>query len=342
LGARKSTDDFIEAAREVHGYRYSYENCSYVNNKTDVLITCFVHGDFPQKPSNHLNGKGCPRCSKSGLRSVDYAGYRYGKLTVVRRALTPEGHKSKNNYWYVQCACGRDPYVVATTAFKAKTRHDASCGHCSSLKRAETRRRMMNPNIVGSRFGRLEVLREWGRDRTAQVRVLCQCDCGDQTICYRSNVIKGDTTSCGCYWEEVFGADSLKKMKQDPEWASVATFLYLASVNDEFLKIGIARNLAVRKRASQGFYREYLYSAQMKRCEAWAIEQILLYETKEKAPGHLSSRYANWAGRTELRDDMARVAWYEGRILMLIHRIKFDGWLAVLQSSVPRAAMRQS
>ena len=342
MGVRKSTDDFIREAREVHESRYSYENCSYINNKTDVLITCQVHGDFPQKPSNHLSGKGCPRCSKSGLRSVDYTGYRYGKLTVLERAPTPQGHKSKNNYWYVKCSCGSSPYVVATTAFKAKSRHDASCERCSALKRAETRRRKMNPNIVGKRFGRLRVLREWGRDINAQVRVLCQCDCGVQTIPYRSNVIRGDTTSCGCYWEEVFGWDSLKKMTEDADWAAVPTFLYLVNVNDEFLKVGIARSLALRKRVSDGFYRDYLYSLSMRRSDAWAIEQILLYETKGAAPDVFSSKYADWPGRTELRADLDRVDWYKGRIAELFDQVALRGWLLVLQSLIPKTAMRQS
>lgn len=341
MGVRKSTEGFIEQAVKVHGYRYSYENCLYVNNKTDVLITCSIHGDFPQKPSNHLNGKGCPRCSKSGLRAIDYTGYRYGKLTVLSRAQTPAGHKSKNNYWYVRCSCGSEAYVVATTAFKAKARHDAACGRCSSLKRAETRRRKMNPSVVGKRFGRLLALREWGRDSNAQVRILCQCDCGNQSIPYRSNLIRGDTTSCGCYWEEVFGQDSLKKMSEDAEWAGVETYLYLVNVNNEFLKVGIARSLALRKRVSDGFYCNYLYSIAMKRSDAWAIEQILLYQTRHMAPVVLSEKYAEWPGRTELRADLDRAAWYQARIEELIDQVSLSGWLSVLQSYVPKAAMRR-
>lgn len=52
---------FEKMANEVHGNKYTYHN-DYVNNKTKVLITCPIHGDFEQRPDDHLNGKGCSSC----------------------------------------------------------------------------------------------------------------------------------------------------------------------------------------------------------------------------------------------------------------------------------------
>jgi len=63
-GGRKwTTEDFIEHAREVHGDKYRYDKVRYVNKTTPVIITCPVHGDFEQKPINHLYGNGCFQCS---------------------------------------------------------------------------------------------------------------------------------------------------------------------------------------------------------------------------------------------------------------------------------------
>ncbi len=53
---------FKEKARKKHGNRYIYDNVNYVNNKTKVEIICSIHGSFPQTPSNHLSGQGCPDC----------------------------------------------------------------------------------------------------------------------------------------------------------------------------------------------------------------------------------------------------------------------------------------
>jgi hypothetical protein len=58
-----TTKDFIEKAVKVHGDLYSYEKVDYKHSLIDVVITCVIHGDFPQKPGNHLDGSGCKRCS---------------------------------------------------------------------------------------------------------------------------------------------------------------------------------------------------------------------------------------------------------------------------------------
>ena len=57
-------EEFIERANKVHGIgTYDYSKVNYVNMNTEVIITCLKHGDFPQKPGNHLSGEGCPKCN---------------------------------------------------------------------------------------------------------------------------------------------------------------------------------------------------------------------------------------------------------------------------------------
>lgn len=64
-GKKKSdTKGFIEKANLLHKNKYSYENVNYINNRTKVIITCHIHGDFLQVPSSHLSGKGCSKCGK--------------------------------------------------------------------------------------------------------------------------------------------------------------------------------------------------------------------------------------------------------------------------------------
>lgn len=57
-----TTDEFIDRAKKVHGDKYDYSNVNYIDAKTPVCIICRKHGDFWQKPFNHLSGKGCPQC----------------------------------------------------------------------------------------------------------------------------------------------------------------------------------------------------------------------------------------------------------------------------------------
>ena len=58
----KTTKQFIEDARKVHGNKYNYNKVKYENNKTKVIITCPKHEDFLQTPNKHLLGRGCPIC----------------------------------------------------------------------------------------------------------------------------------------------------------------------------------------------------------------------------------------------------------------------------------------
>jgi DNA-directed RNA polymerase subunit RPC12/RpoP len=53
---------FINKSNEIHG-EYTYDNVTYTDSKTPVLITCKLHGDFHQVPATHLQGSKCPHCS---------------------------------------------------------------------------------------------------------------------------------------------------------------------------------------------------------------------------------------------------------------------------------------
>lgn len=59
----KTTEQFIEDAKKIHGDKYDYSKVEYYNNKTKVTIICPEHGEFEQVAGSHLSGAGCPACS---------------------------------------------------------------------------------------------------------------------------------------------------------------------------------------------------------------------------------------------------------------------------------------
>lgn len=61
-GNKKTTEQFIQEAKLVHGDKYNYSKSIYVNCKTKICITCPKHGDFYQKPHDHINSVGCLKC----------------------------------------------------------------------------------------------------------------------------------------------------------------------------------------------------------------------------------------------------------------------------------------
>ena len=71
MGKKKlTTEEFIKRSREIHGDKYNYDKVEYVNNKTKVIITCPVHGDFLQQPRHHLISVGCKKCIDQSRRTT--------------------------------------------------------------------------------------------------------------------------------------------------------------------------------------------------------------------------------------------------------------------------------
>ncbi len=63
---------FIENAKKIHANKFDYHKVNYKNNKTEIEILCNVHGSFYQRPDNHIQGNGCPKCSLSkGERIIE-------------------------------------------------------------------------------------------------------------------------------------------------------------------------------------------------------------------------------------------------------------------------------
>ncbi len=59
----------------------------------------------------------------------------------------------------------------------------------------------LHPNAVpllGRRFGKLEVVAEYGRNAKRSVTWLCLCDCGSSVVRVSNSLLCGKTISCGC------------------------------------------------------------------------------------------------------------------------------------------------
>ena len=60
MGTLKS---FVEKARKTHGDKYDYRLVRYYGSQVPITIICPEHGEFLQRPANHLRGNKCPYCS---------------------------------------------------------------------------------------------------------------------------------------------------------------------------------------------------------------------------------------------------------------------------------------
>lgn len=59
---KRTTEEFINKAMQIHGNKYNYCKVNYTNKNAKVIITCPEHGEFEQIASEHINGANCPKC----------------------------------------------------------------------------------------------------------------------------------------------------------------------------------------------------------------------------------------------------------------------------------------
>ena len=61
---KKTTEEFIQDARKVHGDRYDYSKVEYTKNSEMIIIICPDHGEFFVTPIKHIGKRrqSCPVC----------------------------------------------------------------------------------------------------------------------------------------------------------------------------------------------------------------------------------------------------------------------------------------
>lgn len=98
-----TTAEFITRARAIHGERYGYEQVHYQHLQKNILLICPVHGQFEQKPGNHLAGKGCLKCS--GNKQLSTHEFIEKAIAVHGKSYNYSEVKYINAHQYVTIIC---------------------------------------------------------------------------------------------------------------------------------------------------------------------------------------------------------------------------------------------
>ena len=114
---------------------------------------------------------------------ISLTGKRFGRLKVVARVKSEVGH-GKHAVWECLCNCGNKLKVRSNLL---RTGNTKSCGCLTQAN-----------NLVGSRFGKLKVIKRDGIEPFGAALWKCQCSCG-KTISTRGQLLlNGQSKSCGC------------------------------------------------------------------------------------------------------------------------------------------------
>jgi len=138
---KKTTKQFIEGARKIHGNKYDYSLVDYKNAHSKIKIKCPIHGIFKQSPNKHVNFKNnCPKCS------IESGHLKLTKTTekFIEGAMKIHGNKYdyslvdyKNINHIVEIICPKHGIFKQTPAKHINGQH--GCQKCSRLiSRSET------------------------------------------------------------------------------------------------------------------------------------------------------------------------------------------------------------
>jgi hypothetical protein len=132
MPGKLTTEEFIEKAKEVHGDKYDYSKVEYKNRDTKVCIICKKegHGEFYQRPGDHLKGSGCPNCKRITLGNRNRKSLR----KFIRDAR--EVHGDRYNYSKVDYKNGSTEVCIICPEhgefYRIANYHLISSGGCPS------------------------------------------------------------------------------------------------------------------------------------------------------------------------------------------------------------------
>ena len=125
-----NTEEFISKAKKIHGNKYDYSKVDYKDSKSNVIIGCPEHGDFPQTPDNHLSRQGCSICAGNYKKSTEEF------ILQVRKI-----HGDKYDYSKVKYEGNKEKIIIGCSKhgdFTQKASHHLSGHGCDKCAREET------------------------------------------------------------------------------------------------------------------------------------------------------------------------------------------------------------
>lgn len=136
------------------------------------------------------------------MNLIDLTGKKFENLTVLYRAedIIKDGKKRRVK-WHCKCNCGNEWDVIADNLNR---RPDMTCNECAIKNRNKKQRK----DVTDQKFGRLTVLDIlWD---SKPIKAICKCDCGNDYIGVKADIVSGHTQSCGCLQADMASKSNTK------------------------------------------------------------------------------------------------------------------------------------
>lgn len=139
MSVKFTTEEFIINSNKIHKSKYDYSLVDYEKSSKKVKIICKKHGEFEQRASNHLRGRGCYFCKKSKMYDTDKFIELSEKLHNNRYRYTKTIYNGSHKDVVITCEKHGDFNQSPTNHLRGK-----GCGECAT----EDSRLMLNDFII--------------------------------------------------------------------------------------------------------------------------------------------------------------------------------------------------
>ena len=131
--AKLTTEEFIKRAKKIHCNKYDYSKIDYKDSATKICIICPTHGEFYQKPYDHLSGKGCSRCSVTQRLTTEEFIKRAKEVHGDKYDYSKVKYKSINDIVLIKCSKHGEFFQLAYNHLQGY-----GCPKCSRTQRLTT------------------------------------------------------------------------------------------------------------------------------------------------------------------------------------------------------------
>jgi predicted nucleic acid-binding Zn-ribbon protein len=299
---KRSVEEFIEKASELHGNKYDYSLVTSSKSKDRIDIICQTHGVFTQTIAHHLVSRGCPECA--------FDTFRLSHEDFITKSN--ETHNSKYDYSEVNLTKGFKEQVLITCPEHGQFKQEAGshmlgtgCRKCGNKKGLKSRCSEYTTEFFierskefhGDRYS--YELSEYVNTET-KIKIICEVHgvFEQRPLCH----IKGK--GCILCRNEKTTYNFVDKYLKDPELGSETGRIYvlkMMSEDEQFLKVGITSDkrgrFKVYNKQKDIYQFEMLFEKEMTNIETALLERQLIRELKSK--GFYYKPLKSFTGRTE-------------------------------------------
>jgi len=131
---RTPKEGVIKQFKEVHSDTYDYSKVEYEGTDKHVIIICSTHGEFKQRPHDHLANKGCPDCQEftqlNTEEIIEQFKDTHGELYDYSKVEYISAHKK------IKIRCAKHGYFKQTPTSHKNGSHCPKCSknYCPTTK----------------------------------------------------------------------------------------------------------------------------------------------------------------------------------------------------------------